>query len=60
LEVYQQALAIAQKIGARNYEATSLGNIGTVYSDQGNYPQAMSYQQQSLEIRSQIGIGLDR
>jgi CHAT domain-containing protein/Tfp pilus assembly protein PilF len=55
LEHYQQALAIAQKIGNKATEGTTLNNIGLVHRNLGQYPQALENYQQALAIAQKIG-----
>ncbi|MBW4562509.1 MAG: tetratricopeptide repeat protein [Mojavia pulchra JT2-VF2] len=53
LEMFQQALAIFKKYGAKAGEANSLDNIGYVYLRKGEYTKALEFLQQSLAIRKQ-------
>ena len=48
LETNLKSLAINQELGNRSGTTTSLGNIGVVYSSQGNYAKALEYYQKSL------------
>ena len=50
LKSFQQALAISRKLNNRKAEASILGNIGRSYQDWGNYAEAISHYQGSLEI----------
>ncbi|MBD1874969.1 tetratricopeptide repeat protein [Nodosilinea sp. FACHB-131] len=49
LDNYHQALPIAQSLGDVDTEISLLNNIATVYSDQGNYRQALETQQQAID-----------
>ncbi|HAJ64683.1 MAG TPA: hypothetical protein DCP31_40140, partial [Cyanobacteria bacterium UBA8543] len=51
----QQALAIAQEIGDKAGAGITLNNIGAVYDNQGQYPQALKSYQQALAIAQEIG-----
>jgi CHAT domain-containing protein/Tfp pilus assembly protein PilF len=55
LEYYQQSLRIAQEIGDRAGEGTTLHNMGVVYYSLSQYAQALEYYQQSLGIQREIG-----
>jgi tetratricopeptide (TPR) repeat protein len=48
-------LVITRKIGDRQGEAEFLINVGRVYRRQGQYQQAMGYEQQSLVIFRELG-----
>ncbi len=52
---YQQSLAIKREIGDRGGEASSYGNLGTVYYSLGEYQKAIEFYQQSLAITREIG-----
>jgi tetratricopeptide (TPR) repeat protein len=51
---FQQSLAIAREIGARNREAASLSSLGNAYYSLGQYQQAIALHQQCLEIVREI------
>jgi tetratricopeptide (TPR) repeat protein len=53
LEVYQQALAIAEETGLRLGVGTTLNNIGLVYSSLGQYAKALEVYQQALAIHKE-------
>lgn len=55
LQSGEQALTICRKIGDRQGEAASLGNLGLAYHCLGQYQKAIDFQQQSLEIEREIG-----
>jgi CHAT domain-containing protein/Tfp pilus assembly protein PilF len=55
LEKWQEALALARKIGFKSGEGAALSNIGAVYQSLGQYPKALEYFQQSLMISKAIG-----
>ena len=56
IDSYKQALAVYQKLGNRQGEAASLGNLGLVHDSLlGQYQQAIEFHQQSLEIAREIG-----
>lgn len=74
LEFYQQALAAYKAIGEndkngdisydsvyKNNEASLLNNIGSVYSNLGDYEVALQFHQQALEIARKTGnLGLKK
>src|SRR4028119_2353726 len=55
LQSWEQALIIYRKIGNRQAEAGSLGNLGLVYYSLGQYQKAIEFHQQYLEISRAIG-----
>ncbi|MEG4525098.1 CHAT domain-containing protein [Microcoleus sp. C2D2] len=55
LQSWEQALTIYRKIGNRQAEAGSLGNLGNAYQSLGQYQGAIEFHQQSLEISRAIG-----
>ncbi len=55
IRLYEEALAIARKMGDRTREGRFLGNLGTAYLDLGRVEQAITFYEQSLEIFRQIG-----
>jgi len=55
VKFYEEALAIARKIGDRVGEGQCLGNLGTAYLDLGRVKQAIAFYEQALEIFRQIG-----
>jgi tetratricopeptide (TPR) repeat protein len=52
---YEEALGIYRKIGDVKGEGTTLGNLGIVYSDWGQYAKAVEYYEKSLQIKRKIG-----
>ncbi|MBD2358130.1 tetratricopeptide repeat protein [Tolypothrix sp. FACHB-123] len=54
LQSWQQALIIYREIKDRDFENATLGNIGLVYLDLGNYTKAIEYFQQVLAIAREI------
>ncbi len=58
---YQQSLAIAREIKYPQMEGATLGNLGNLYFDLGDYAKAIEYYQQSLavarDIKSRLGEG---
>ncbi|MEB3291923.1 MAG: CHAT domain-containing protein, partial [Synechococcales bacterium] len=50
LDLYQQALKIQKTSGGNVHTGTSLGNIGAIYGNLGDYQQAQNYVQRSFEI----------
>lgn len=46
---------VAKKIGNLSGQGNALGNLGIVYFSQGDYQQAIKYNQQRLEIAQKIG-----
>ena len=55
INFYDQALSLARKLGDRNGESASLGNLSSAYGSLGQYQQAIQSQQQSLQISKEIG-----
>ena len=55
LQSWEQALTIYRKIGNRQGEAISLGNLGNAYYSLGQYQKAIDFHQQYLEISREIG-----
>ncbi len=55
LDYYLKGLETFQKIGNREFEASSINNIGSVYSDLGEYEKAISYYTQAIRIQRKIG-----
>ncbi|MBD2329815.1 tetratricopeptide repeat protein [Alkalinema sp. FACHB-956] len=54
IEAHQTALDIAQEIGERQGEASSLKGLGNAYFSLGGYQQAIDFYQQALEIDREI------
>jgi CHAT domain-containing protein/Tfp pilus assembly protein PilF len=54
-EYYNQALSIRRSVGDRSGEATTLNNIGVVYSDLGEKTKALEYYNQTLLILRAVG-----
>jgi CHAT domain-containing protein/tetratricopeptide (TPR) repeat protein len=55
LEYFEKALPISRSVGYRFIEATTLSNIGSLYSDLGQYKKALEYFDKALSIRHTIG-----
>jgi tetratricopeptide (TPR) repeat protein len=55
LKLYEQSLAIKQRIGDRQGEGATLNNISQIYDAKGDYDTALRYLEQSLAITQQIG-----
>jgi tetratricopeptide (TPR) repeat protein len=55
IDFYDQALLLARKLGDRNGESASLGNLSSAYGSLGQYQQAIQFFQQSLQISKEIG-----
>lgn len=55
LALFEQALAIRQKLCNRHSEVTTLESIGTAYVNLNQELQAMEFYQQALEIRRRFG-----
>jgi tetratricopeptide (TPR) repeat protein len=55
IPLLQQSLQIAQTIGDRKNEASSLGNLGNVYYALGEYSRALEFYEQALVITREIG-----
>ena len=54
-EYLEKALAIKIQIGDKNGEASSYGNLGTVFQSLGEYEKAKEYLEKALAITIQIG-----
>ena len=54
-EYLEKALAIKVKIGDKEGEASSYGNLGTVFSSLGQYDKAKEYLEKALAIKIQTG-----
>ena len=54
-EYFERALPITTKIGDREGEAASYGNLGTVFRSLGQYDKAEEYLQKALVIQTEIG-----
>jgi tetratricopeptide (TPR) repeat protein len=55
LQTFEQALVIYRAIGEPKSEGTVLNNIGSVYRNLGQYPQALKYYEQALVISKEVG-----
>ncbi|MEQ9545624.1 MAG: tetratricopeptide repeat protein, partial [Marinobacter sp.] len=55
LDYYNQALPLFQAVGDRRGEATTLNNIGRVYSSLGQKQQALDYYNQALPLFQAVG-----
>ncbi len=55
LDYLKQSLAIAQEIGDKAGEGTTLNNISGIYNARGDYDTALDYAKQSLAIKQEIG-----
>jgi tetratricopeptide (TPR) repeat protein len=55
IEKLKQALPLWRQVGDKASEATTLNNIGKVYSDLGDKQQALNYYNQSLPLWRQVG-----
>ncbi|HHZ65005.1 MAG TPA: tetratricopeptide repeat protein, partial [Flavobacteriales bacterium] len=55
LEHFDKSLKIREEIGDKKGMAISLGNIGNIYDDQGNYEKALVYCTKALSIAQEIG-----
>ena len=51
----KEVLAIQIEIGSRNVEATSFGNLGTVFQLLGKYDKAQEFLEKALDIKIEIG-----
>ena len=54
-EYLEKALAIRIEIGDRDGEATSYGNLGTLFQSLGHHDKALEYQEKALAIKIEIG-----
>ncbi|UWU50260.1 Tetratricopeptide repeat-containing protein [Limnospira platensis C1] len=55
LDYYNQALPLLRAVGDRGGEATTLNNIGAVYSDLGEKQTALDYYNQALPLFRAVG-----
>jgi tetratricopeptide (TPR) repeat protein len=55
LAFFEQALEIDHKYGIQNQEGVSLGNVGNVYLDMGEFEKALQNHLEAVEIRYQLG-----
>jgi len=55
IALFEQALKLYREAGDRRGEATTLTNIGSVYSDLGEQQKALEYYSQSLPLRRATG-----
>ena len=53
--LWDQALQIAQEIGDKSGEGTTLNNLSQIYDARGDYDTALEYLKQSLAIQKEIG-----
>jgi CHAT domain-containing protein len=53
---FEQALQIKRAIGDREGEGANLTNLGAVYGNLGDYPQALAHYEQALSIMRAIGV----
>jgi len=57
LEYFSRNLNISESIGDKKDMTTALGNIGLIYSEQGDYAKALEYYQRSLKIAEEMEYG---
>ncbi|MCP4255183.1 MAG: CHAT domain-containing protein [Candidatus Scalindua sp.] len=55
IKYYEEALAIARKLGQEGSVATALNNIGEVYRSWGQYEKAIKYFEEALAIARKLG-----
>ncbi|BAY16702.1 TPR domain protein [Anabaenopsis circularis NIES-21] len=55
LKFYNQSLPLAEQVGYKALEATTLDNIGSVYNELGDQNQALVFYIRSLFLRQEIG-----
>jgi tetratricopeptide (TPR) repeat protein len=55
LEYYSQSLHLSRALGDRGGEASTLNNIGNVYSALGEKQKALEYYSQSLPLSRAVG-----
>jgi tetratricopeptide (TPR) repeat protein len=55
IDLYTQALTIAQETGNRDWEGAALNGLGNCYSSLGDYRQAINLHTQALTISREIG-----
>jgi len=56
LSKYQEALALARRVGNREYEARSLAGVGLADESLAQYADALSNLQQALSLAQQLGL----
>ena len=54
MSLYEQSLKLSEKIDDRSQRSRTIGNIGYVYSEQGNYQKSNEQYQKALEIAKGI------
>ncbi len=54
LTYFQKALKLAKNINALSYSSVCLENIGSFYTDNGNYTEAIKYYQEALLINKKL------
>ena len=55
MKYYEQSLVITKEVRDKAGEGTTFNNIGSVYRNLGQYPQALKYYEQSLVISKEVG-----
>jgi CHAT domain-containing protein/tetratricopeptide (TPR) repeat protein len=51
---FEQAVKLFERIGVKDWQATSLSNLAAVCRDQGDLPRARKYSERALELRKQL------
>ena len=57
--MYKEALQLERDIGNESLQAICLNNIGRVYSEKGQYEDALTYFQQALQLREKSKVPQD-
>jgi tetratricopeptide (TPR) repeat protein len=57
--MYKEALELEREIGNESMQAVCLNNIGSVYSEKGQYEDALTYLQQVLQLREKSKVPQD-
>jgi tetratricopeptide (TPR) repeat protein len=57
--MYKEALQIQRDLGNESLQAICLNNIGTAYSEKGQYEDALTYYQQALQLREKSKVPQD-
>ena len=57
--MYKEALQPERDIGNESMQAICLNNIGSVYSEKGQYEDALAYFQQVLQLREKSDVPQD-
>ena len=56
LKLYKESLQIQRDVGNEGLEAICLNNVGSVYSEKGQYEDALTYFKQALQLREKSKV----